>query len=143
MNFIKIILALIPVPFLFHLYEYNYCHLGEHDVVFLFPVFLFFIIVVGITSRNIKFPLFLGVNFIMTVISLLFGYFFIVDDGSWFKPFGRDFAIIFISVVYILGQLIIRGIIRGIGEFNSAIEQKDECAINGGIDGRRINALFC
>ena len=124
MNFIKIILALIPVPFLFHLYEYNYCHLGEHDVVFLFPVFLFFIIVVGITSRNIKFPLFLGVNFIMTVISLLFGYFFIVDDGSWFKPFGRDFAIIFISVVYILGQLIIRGIMRGISESSSATRIK-------------------
>ncbi|WP_197089899.1 hypothetical protein [Bacillus sp. FJAT-27916] len=125
MNFIKIILSLIPVPFLFHLYEYNYCHLKGHDAVFLFPVFLMFIIVVGITSKNIKLPLFFGVNFIMTVISLLFGYFLIADDGSWFKPFGRDFAIIFISVIYILGQLIIRGIIRGIGEFNSAIEQKD------------------
>ena len=121
MNFIKIILSLIPVPFLFHLYEYNYCHLGEHDVVFLFPVFLLFIIVVGVTSRNIKLPLFFVVNFIMIVISLLFGYFFIMDDGSWFKPFGRDFAIIFVSVVYILGQLIIRGISKAI----FTITQKD------------------
>ena len=124
MNFIKIILSLIPVPFLFHFYEYNYYNLKGHDAGFLFPVFLLFIIVVGVTSRNIKLPLFFGVNFIMTVISLLFGYFLIVDDGSWFKPFGRDFAIIFFSVVYVLGQLIIRGIIRGLSEFNSAIKQK-------------------
>ena len=124
MKFIKIILALIPVPFLFHFYEYNYCNLKGHDAVFLFPVFLLFITVVGVTSRNIKLPLFFGVNFIMTVISLLLGYFLIVDDGSWFKPFGRDFAIIFISAVYILGQLIIRGIIRGTSEFYSSIKQK-------------------
>ncbi|MFJ7953749.1 hypothetical protein ACIQZG_19790 [Lysinibacillus sp. NPDC096418] len=44
----------------------------------------------------------------MTVISLIFGYFLIVDDGGWFKPIGRDSAIIFIAIVYILGQLIVR-----------------------------------
>lgn len=44
----------------------------------------------------------------MTVISLIFGYYLIVDDGGWFKPFGRDGAIIFISIIYILGQLIVR-----------------------------------
>jgi hypothetical protein len=120
MNFIKIILSLIPVPFLFHFYEYN-CNLERQDAVFLMPVFLLFIIVVGVTSRNIKLPLYFGVNFIMIVISLLFGYFFIIDDGSWFKPFGRDFAIIFVSVVYILGQLIIRGISKAI----FTITQKD------------------
>ena len=123
MNVTKIILSLIPVPFLFHLYEYNFCKLKGYDADFLFPGFLLFIIVVGVTSRTIKLPLFFGVNFIMTVISVLLGYFFIADDGSWFKPVGRDFAIIFISVVYILGQLMIRGII-GIIEFNSAAKQK-------------------
>jgi glycogen debranching enzyme len=50
----------------------------------------------------------------MTVISLILGYFFIVDNGSWFKPFGRDVAIIFISVIYILGQLIIRWISKAL-----------------------------
>ena len=125
MNFIKIILSLIPVPFLFHLYEYNYCHLKGHDAVFLFPVFLMFIIVVGITLKNIKLPLFFGVNFIMTVISLLFGYFLIADDGSWYTPFGRDFAIIFISIVYLLGQLLIRGTIRGIVTVISTTKQNE------------------
>lgn len=102
---ITIILLVFPVPFLFHFYEYN-SYLARQDAFFLLPVFLLLIIVVGITSRNIKLPLFFGVNFIMTVISLLFGYFLIVDDGSWFKPFGRNVAIIFISIIYILAMLI-------------------------------------
>lgn len=49
----------------------------------------------------------------MTALSLMLGYFFINDDGSWFKPFGRDVAIIFVSFFYVLGQLIIRGISNG------------------------------
>ena len=106
-RFIIGILSLFPVPFLFHLYEYN-SHLARQDAVFLFPVFLLFIIVVGISSRNFKFSLFFGLNIIMSVISLIFGYFFIADDGGWFKPFGRDAAIIFVSIIYILGQLIMR-----------------------------------
>lgn len=106
-RFILSILSLFPVPFLFLFYEYN-SHLARQDADFLFPVFLVFIIVVGISSRNIKLPLFFGVNFIMIIISLIFGYFFIVDDGGWFKPFGRDGAVIFVSIIYILGQLIIR-----------------------------------
>lgn len=107
MKFIKFILSLFPIPFFFHFYEYN-SHLVKQDAVLLFPASLFFIIVIGITSRKIKLPCFFGVNFIMTVISLMFGHFFIIDDGGWFTPFGRDVAIIFVSVIYILGQLIIR-----------------------------------
>lgn len=101
------IMLVIPVPFFFHFYEYN-CYLDRQDPKFLFPVFLFFIIVVGITSKNIKYPLFFCLNFIMIVISLIFGHLYIVDDGGWFKPFGRNGAIIFVSIIYILGQLVIR-----------------------------------
>lgn len=119
MRLIKIILLLLPIPFLFHFYEYN-SHLAKKEAVLLLPVFLLFIIVVGITSGKIKLTLFVGVNSIMIVISLMLGHFFIIDDGSWFKPFGRDVAIIFISVIYILGQLIIRGIIKAI---STAIEK--------------------
>lgn len=109
MKFIKVIFALFPVPFLFHLYEYN-SHLNRVEAVLLTPAFLFFIIVAGILSRNKRWASFLGANIIMTIISLILGYFYIVDDGSWFKPFGRDVAIIFISIIYILGQLMIRWI---------------------------------
>lgn len=103
----KIIFALLPIPFLFHFYEYN-SHLGEREAVLLFPLFLLFISIGGIQLRKVKLPLFFGFNIIMTVFSLILGYFFIDDDGSWFKPFGRDIAIIFTSIIYILGQLIIR-----------------------------------
>jgi len=80
----------------------SYCH-----------YFFFFIIGVGIVSRNDYLPLFIVINFLMTALSLMLGYFFINDDGSWFKPFGRDVAIIFVSFFYVLGQLIIRGISNG------------------------------
>ena len=115
-RFIIIILSLFPVPFLFHLYEYN-SHLARQDANLLFPIFLVFIIVVGISSRNIKLPLFFGLNIIMSIISLIFGSFFIVDDGGWFAPFGRDAAIIFISILYVLGQLIIK-VFSNLGDTN-------------------------
>lgn len=57
-----------------------------------------------------RLPVFFGINIVMMFISLALGYFFIVNDGGWFKPFGRDFAIIFMSVIYVLGQLLIRGV---------------------------------
>ncbi len=105
----SIILSLLPIPFLFHFYEYN-SHLVKQEAILLLPAFLLFIIIVGIQLRTIKLHWFLVVNILMTLISLMLGNFFITDDGTWFKPFGRDVAIIFISVVYILGQLIVRGI---------------------------------
>lgn len=109
----QIILSLLPIPFLFHFYEYN-SHLVKQEPVFLFPAFLLFIILVGIQLRKVQLPLFFGINILMTIISMLLGYFFIEDDGSWFKPFGRDVAIIFISVVYILGQIIVRSISKAV-----------------------------
>lgn len=108
-KFIMSIFPLFPVPFFFHLYEYN-SHLARQDANFLLPGFLLFIIAAGIVSRNLTFPFFFGLNIIMSVLSLILGHFFIVDDGGWFKPFGRDAAIIFVSIIYILGQLIIRAI---------------------------------
>lgn len=109
----QIILSLLPIPFLFHFYEYN-SHLVKQEAVLLFPAFLLFIVIVGIQLRKIKLSLFLGMNILMTILSLILGYFYIADDGSWFKPFGRDVAIIFTSVVYILGQLIVRWISKNV-----------------------------
>lgn len=103
----QIILSFLPIPFLFHFYEYN-SHLARQEPVLLFPAFLLFIILVGTQLRNVKFPLFLGMNILMMMFSLILGYLFIEDDGSWFKPFGRDVAIIFVSVVYVAGQFIVK-----------------------------------
>lgn len=113
MKTIQLILALLPIPFLFHFYEYN-SHLARQDANLLFPLLLLFVIIVGIQLRKVRLSLFFGINIVMTVISLILGYFFIVDDGGWFKPFGRDGAIIFVAVIYMLGQLIIRRISKGL-----------------------------
>ena len=106
---VRVVLSILPIPFLFHYYEYN-SHLVKKEAVLLLPAFLMFIIVVGITARNLKLAMFFAVNIFMILISLILGHLFIVDDGSWFKPFGRDVSVIVISVIYIFGQLIIRGI---------------------------------
>lgn len=74
-RFIQRMLSLSPFPFLFHFYEYN-SHLLNQEASFLLPLFLFFIIGVGIVSRNDYLPLFIVLNFLMTALSLMLGYFF-------------------------------------------------------------------
>ena len=79
----------------------------RQEPVFLFPGFLLFIIIVGLQLRKVKLlRIFLSVIF-MTILSLLLSYFFISDDGGWFKPFGRDTVVLGTSVIYILGQIIV------------------------------------
>lgn len=109
MKAIQLVLSLLPIPFLFHLYEYN-SHLARQEPFLLAPTFIFMIIVVGLQMRKVKLSLFFAASILMTAFSLVLGNFYIEDDGSWFKPFGRDAAIIFVAGVYIIGQLIIRGI---------------------------------
>ncbi|WP_175428350.1 hypothetical protein [Bacillus solimangrovi] len=43
----------------------------------------------------------------MTILSLILGFVFL-DDSWFFKPFGRDGAILFISLFYVFGQLLVR-----------------------------------
>lgn len=106
-KFIICMMSLFPVPFLYYFYEYN-GYLNRQDVDFLFPTFIVCIVVIGLLTRNMNLPLFFSINIMMTVISLILGHFFILDDGSWFKPFGKNGAMIFVSSIYILGQLFIR-----------------------------------
>ena len=37
-------------------------------------------------------------------ISLLLAHFLIEDNGAWFKPFGRDAAVVFIALATVIGQ---------------------------------------
>lgn len=106
---IKMVSLLLPIPFLFHFYEYN-SYLEREEATLLFPLFLFFTIMTGVQLRRFRLIPALGINILMVILSLILGYLFIEDDGSWFKPFGRDGAILFIAIIYILGQLIIRWI---------------------------------
>lgn len=106
-KFIICMMSLFPVPFLYYFYEYN-GYLNRQDADFLFPTFIVCIVVIGLLTRNMNLPLFFSINIMMTVISLILGHFFILDEGSWFKPFGKNGAMIFVSSIYILGQLFIR-----------------------------------
>ncbi|WP_176400107.1 hypothetical protein [Ureibacillus sinduriensis] len=109
MKAIHLVLSLLPIPFLFHLYEFN-SHLARQEPFLLAPAFIFVMIVVGLQMRKVKLSLFFPASILMTFFSLALGHFFIEDDGSWFKPFGRNVAIILIAIVYIFGQLFLRGI---------------------------------
>ncbi len=106
-KFIISIMSLFPVPFFFYFYEYHF-YLNSEDADFLFPIFIVCIVVIGLLTRKMNLPLFFSLNIMMLVISLVLGHFFILDDGSWFKPFGKNGAMIFVSSIYILGQLFIR-----------------------------------
>jgi hypothetical protein len=111
MKYLNYIVLLIPVPFLFHYYEYGQ-HLKHQDAPFLFIGFLFFMFLSVITSKNIKFiPLFI-LTIIQTLISLYLASRFIENDTYWFKPFDRDKVVLLTSVAYFLGQLIIKAIIK-------------------------------
>jgi len=107
----KTLLAILPIPFFFHFYEYH-SHLIGKEAELLYQVFLVSIIIVGIITRKMTLPFFFWRNVAMILISLLLGHLFIADDRSWFQPFGRDVAILFISLIYIIGQLVVRGIIK-------------------------------
>ena len=111
MKILRIMLPLLPIPFLFHFYEYN-SHLARQEPVFLFPGFLLFIIIVGIQLKEFKLRWIFLLGIFMTIVSSLLSYFFLSDDGGWFKPFGRDTVVLGTSVIYVLGQIIVRSISR-------------------------------
>lgn len=107
MKVLRYILMLLPVPFLFHFYEYNQ-HLAKKEPVLLFPFFLFLIMIVGYQLRKVRFTLFIVINLTVTIFSLVLGFILLKDDGTWFKPFGRDIAIVFTSLIYMIGLLFVR-----------------------------------
>ena len=103
------ITSLIPIPFFFHLYEYN-----VHNELFLFIGFIVCIFTLGLLSKNVKLLSIILVNIIMSIISLVLGYLFIPNDTSWFVPFGRNTAVCFISVVYLTSQLTVKKLLNRI-----------------------------
>ncbi|MEC2872573.1 hypothetical protein ACIQHV_30790 [Bacillus bombysepticus] len=118
MRILWIVIALIPVPFLFHFYEYGQRVIQGKEAPFLGIGLILFIIINGFLSKGIKIRYIFLVNIITGVLSLLLASNFIPDDGSWFKPVGRTGAVIFISIIYIIGQLLIRIISKCIFQKN-------------------------
>lgn len=107
MKILWLIFSLIPAPFLFHFYEYSQ-YLKREEPTFLFLGSMVYIMITGALARKFKIRYVMVVNIITGAISLFLAMYFISDENGWFKPFGRDFVILFTTIIFFMGQLVIR-----------------------------------
>ncbi|ARD48279.1 hypothetical protein [Sporosarcina sp. P33] len=106
-----LIMTLIPAPFLFHFYEYGQ-YVKREEASYLLLASVLFVLVTGGLSGLIKLRFVFPVNILTAVISLLLAKTFIIDDGGWFKPLGRDVVILLTAFVLLIGQLLIRAVAK-------------------------------
>ncbi|UCZ54445.1 hypothetical protein LGQ02_06685 [Bacillus shivajii] len=114
MKLLSVILLLIPAPFLFHFYEYNLN--GEGSLLVVFS--LLYIVITGILFSRHKFFNFISINCITLFLSLLLTWIFIPDDSTWFKPVNKEIAVVFVWVLFLIGQIFIRFIAKKLFDFN-------------------------
>ena len=107
-----LILSLLPAAFFFHLYEFGQ-HVKREDAPFLLIGCVLYVAATGILSSYIKIAYMIWVNIIAGFFSVLLAMYFIPDDG-WFKPVGRDVAIIITAIIFFLGQLLVRSVSKSI-----------------------------
>ncbi|HZG60172.1 MAG TPA: hypothetical protein VEY68_06830 [Anoxybacillus sp.] len=120
LNWMKIVwffLSFVPVPFLFHFYEYGQ-YSQRKEAPFLMIGFLLAMILVGIVATQVKMTFVLFINVVTMIFSLFLAASFIPNDPYWFTVFGRNGAVVFIAVVYLFGQLLVRGVVRIVGRNN-------------------------
>lgn len=113
MKYVYYVMSLIPVAFLFHFYEYGQ-HLKREPATFLGFGLILYIGITGVLAVNHKKRYVLLMQIISCGISLLLARFLIEDDGAWFKPFGRDVAVVFIAIVTVIGQLLLQLFLKAI-----------------------------
>ena len=101
------IIALVPMAFFFHLYEYGQ-HLKREEAPLLIPMMIVYIIISGWLSRYVKALTIIFFQLLSLGLSLICGVFWIEDDGTWFIPFGLNVAIIFVWVVVVMFQWFVR-----------------------------------
>ncbi|MGY4690856.1 hypothetical protein [Salibacterium sp. K-3] len=111
LNITGLVLAAVPASFLFHIYEYTQ-HVRQDDAVLLMPAAVIYILLTGGASayadlRRVLLLLVLGGG-----LSLLLAGAAIPDDGSWFKPFGRNLMVGGTAVIFLSAVLVIRFLIR-------------------------------
>ncbi|WP_409295326.1 hypothetical protein V1498_18660 [Peribacillus sp. SCS-26] len=106
-----VLLTLMPAPFLFHYYEYGQ-NIKHEEASFLGIGSVLFVLITGLLSGQVRVRYVVLVNGVTVLLSLLLGIYFIPNDSGWFKPVGRDAAIIFVSVVFLVGQFIVRSVSR-------------------------------
>ncbi|WP_332647529.1 hypothetical protein [Lysinibacillus sp. 54212] len=111
MKYVGYVFACLPVAFLFHYYEYGQ-HLKGEGASFLFTVWLGYIIFIGVLSVKMKNVYIVGLNVISCLLSLLLASLLLINDGSWFIPFGRDIAILWIAVLTLILQLTVKCFVK-------------------------------
>ncbi len=107
MKILWLTISLIPAAFLFNYYEYGQ-HIKREEASFLLAGSLLIVIVAGFLSGSVQLRYVFFVNIITGLMSVFLASYFIYDDGGWFKPFGRDVAIILVALVFLIGQLLVR-----------------------------------
>ncbi|KXH86730.1 hypothetical protein [Sporosarcina sp. HYO08] len=107
MKIVWLIFSLIPASFLFHYYEYGQ-HIKREEASFLFAGSVLFVVVVGFLAGRVKLRYVFFVNILTALLSVVLASYFIADDGGWFKPVGRDGAVLFVSFIFLIGQLLVR-----------------------------------
>ncbi|RHW31370.1 hypothetical protein D1B33_17820 [Lysinibacillus yapensis] len=111
MKLLWLTLVFIPAPFLFHFYEYGQ-HVKREEASFLLLGSLVYVVLTGVLAGRMKIWQVLLANVITGALSLLLAMYLIPDDGAWFKPIGRDLAVIFTAILFLIGQLLIRLLTR-------------------------------
>lgn len=106
-----LILSLLPAPFLFHYYEYGQ-HFKQESATFLFWLSVLYVVVTGLLSGQVKIRYILFVHVLTGILSVYLATCFILDDGGWFAPVGRNGAVVFAAIVSLIGQLIVRVLTR-------------------------------
>lgn len=112
MKYFYYVLSIIPVAFLFHFYEFGQNEKGQ-EASFLTVAWVGYMILAGCVAIVVKKRVVVVLQIVALLISLLFAYLWIPDNG-WFKPVGRDLAVVWIGLLTLVGQLIVRAIMKGL-----------------------------
>ena len=84
----------------------------REEASFLLIGSLLYVLVAGFLSLSVKLRTVFLLNGLSMLCSLILASYFIVDDGGWFKPVGRDGAVLFAAVICLVGQLFVRAITK-------------------------------
>jgi hypothetical protein len=106
-------LSWIPVPFLFHFFEYNQ-YISMRSSASPAIVLCVAIIIVGGLSTQANWKTFFLMNGIAAVLTLCLASLAIPNDLHWFKPVTRNVAMVFTAIVYTLGQLVVHFLVRSV-----------------------------
>lgn len=108
MKLLWFVLSLMPAAFFFHYYEYGQ-HVRGEEAPFLLIGCIVFVIVTGFLAGQVQIKSVLLANILAGFLSVVLAMLFIPEDG-WFKPVGRNGAVLFVGCVFLIGQLIVRAI---------------------------------